>query len=164
MKILYIAVHDYKNENNWRAHFETTAVEILQQTDGQLTHFVAGVGTGGTITGVGRRLKEFSKNIQICCVAPDEFPGIEGLKPLGSPEYIVPKIYDDSIVDQKIPISIDQAYDMCNTLAKYGWFVGQSSGAYMQAAYEVAKRIQKGKIVTVFCDIGERYFSTRLWD
>ena len=160
----YFMIDQYENDDNWLAHYHTTAIEILEQTQGELTHFVAGVGTGGTITGVGRRLKEFSRDIQICCVAPDEFPGIEGLKPLGSPEYIVPKIYDDSIVDQKIPISIDQAYDMCNTLAKHGWFVGQSSGAYMQAAYEVAKRIQKGKIVTVFCDIGERYFSTRLWD
>ena len=95
----YFMIDQYENDNNWLAHYHTTAIEILEQTQGELTHFVAGVGTGGTITGVGRRLKEFSKDIQICCVTPDEFPGIEGLKPLGSPEYIVPKIYDDSVVD-----------------------------------------------------------------
>ena len=77
----YFMADQYKNENNWRAHFETTAAEILQQTEGKITHFVAGVGTGGTITGVGRRFKEFNPDIQICSIVPDDFPGIEGLKP-----------------------------------------------------------------------------------
>ena len=160
----YFMADQYKNENNWRAHFETTAAEILQQTEGKITHFVAGVGTGGTITGVGRRLKEFNPDIQICSIVPDDFPGIEGLKPLGQPEDIVPEIYDDSIVDVKLPVTIDDAYDMCNELARKGWFVGQSSGAYMKGVYDIAREIQKGLIVTIFCDLGERYFSTRLWD
>ena len=160
----YFMADQYKNENNWRAHFETTAAEILQQTEGKITHFVAGVGTGGTITGVGRRLKEFNPDIQICSIIPDDFPGIEGLKPLGQPEDIVPEIYDDSIVDVKLPVTIDDAYDMCNELARKGWFVGQSSGAYMKGVYDIAREIQKGLIVTIFCDLGERYFSTRLWD
>ena len=160
----YFMADQYKNENNWRAHFETTAAEILQQTEGKITHFVAGVGTGGTITGVGRRLKEFNPDIQICSIVPDDFPGIEGLKPLGQPEDIVPEIYDDSVVDVKLPVTIDDAYDMCNELARKGWFVGQSSGAYMKGVYDIAKEIQKGLIVTIFCDLGERYFSTRLWD
>ena len=160
----YFMADQYKNENNWRAHFETTAAEILQQTEGKITHFVAGVGTGGTITGVGRRLKEFNPDIQICSIVPDDFPGIEGLKPLGQPEDIVPEIYDDSVVDVKLPVTIDDAYDMCNELARKGWFVGQSSGAYMKGIYDIAKEIQKGLIVTIFCDLGERYFSTRLWD
>ena len=160
----YFMADQYKNENNWRAHFETTAAEILQQTEGKITHFVAGVGTGGTITGVGRRLKEFNPDIQICSIVPDDFPGIEGLKPLGQPEDIVPEIYDDSVVDVKLPVTIDDAYDMCNELARKGWFVGQSSGAYMKGVYDIAREIQKGLIVTIFCDLGERYFSTRLWD
>ena len=160
----YFMADQYKNENNWRAHFETTAVEILRQTEGKITHFVAGVGTGGTITGVGRRLKEFNPDIQICSIVPDDFPGIEGLKPLGQPEDIVPEIYDDSIVDVKLPVTIDDAYDMCNELARKGWFVGQSSGAYMKGVYDIAREIREGLIVTIFCDLGERYFSTRLWD
>ncbi len=160
----YFMADQYKNDNNWRAHYDTTAVEILEQTDRRLTHFVGGVGTGGTITGVGRRLKEYHSQIQICCITPDEFPGIEGLKPLGNPEDIVPEILDKSVIDQKIPVTIDQAYEMCSRLAKQGWFVGQSSGGYLQGAYEVAKQIEEGVIVTVFNDLGERYFSTRLWD
>lgn len=136
----------------------------MRQTEGKITHFVAGVGTGGTITGVGRRLKEFNPNIQICSIVPDDFPGIEGLKPLGRPEDIVPEIYDDSVVDVKLPVTIDDAYDMCNELARKGWFVGQSSGAYMKGVYDIAREIREGLIVTIFCDLGERYFSTRLWD
>lgn len=160
----YYFADQYKNENNWRAHYETTGVEILEQTAGRITHFVAGVGTGGTITGVGKRLKEYSPDIQICGIVPDEFPGIEGLKPMGRPEDIVPEILDESIINQKISVTIDHAYDMCSRLARQGWFVGQSSGGYLQGAYEVAKEIQEGVIVTVFNDLGERYFSTRLWD
>ena len=160
----YFFADQYKNENNWRAHYDTTAVEIWEQSRGELTHFVGGVGTGGTVTGTGRRLKEYNSDIQICCITPDDFPGIEGLKPLGNPGDIVPEILDESVVDCKIPVTIDQAYDICGRLAKRGWFVGQSSGGYLKGAYEVAKRIGKGTIVTVFNDLGERYFSTHLWD
>ncbi len=160
----YYFADQYQNDNNWRAHYDTTGVEILKQTAGHVTHFVAGVGTGGTITGVGHRLKEHNPDIQVCGIVPDEFPGIEGLKPMGRPEDIVPEILDESIIDKKIPVTIDHAYDMCSRLAKRGWFVGQSSGGYLQGAYEVAKEIQEGVIVTVFNDLGERYFSTRLWD
>ena len=160
----YYFADQYKNENNWRAHYDTTGVEILKQTAGHITHFVAGVGTGGTITGVGRRLKEHNPDIQVCGIVPDEFPGIEGLKPMGRPEDIVPEILDESIIDKKISVTIDHAYDMCSRLALQGWFVGQSSGGYLKGAYEVAKEIQEGVVVTVFNDLGERYFSTRLWD
>ena len=83
---------------------------------------------------------------------------------MGRPEDIVPEILDESIINQKISVTIDHAYDMCSRLASQGWFVGQSSGGYLQGAYEVAKEIQEGVIVTVFNDLGERYFSTRLWD
>lgn len=160
----YFFKSQYENENNWRAHYDTTGVEIWEQTGGKLTHFVAGVGTGGTITGVGRRLKEYNPDVQVCSIAPEVFPGIEGLKPLGDPEDIVPEILDETVIDYRIPASIEDAHEMCSCLAQQGWFVGQSSGGYLYGAYKLAQQIQEGTIVTVFNDLGERYFSTRLWD
>ena len=160
----FFLVNQYANENNWRAHYETTAAEILAQTGGKLTHFVAGVGTGGTITGVGRRLKEHDPNIRVVCILPESFPGIEGLKPLECPEDIRPEILDESVIDEKIPVSAEDAYDYCRRLALRGVFVGQSSGAYLAGAAAIARRESRGLCATVFCDIGERYFSTRLWD
>lgn len=160
----YFFNSQYDNENNWLAHYETTGVEIWKQTGGKVTHFVAGVGTGGTITGVGRRLKSYNSDIQVCSISPEVFPGIEGLKPLGDPESIVPAILDESVIDCRIPTTIENAYEMCSRLARSGWFVGQSSGGYLYGAYKVAQQIQEGVIVTVFNDLGERYFSTRLWD
>ena len=160
----YFFNSQYDNENNWLAHYETTGVEIWNQTGGKVTHFVAGVGTGGTITGVGRRLKNYNPDIQVCSISPEVFPGIEGLKPIGDPENIVPAILDESVIDDRIPTTIEDAYEMCKRLARRGWFVGQSSGGYLYGAYKVAQHIQEGVIVTVFNDLGERYFSTRLWD
>lgn len=160
----YFFKSQYENDNNWRAHYDTTGVEILQQTDGKITHFVAGVGTGGTITGVGRRLKDYSPDIEVCSIVPEEFPGIEGLKPLGSPDDIVPEILDESVIDHRFAASIEDAHYMCNRLAQIGWFVGTSSGGYLYGAYKLAQEIQRGVIVTVFNDLGERYFSMRLWD
>ena len=160
----YFFKSQYDNDNNWRAHYETTGVEIWNQTGGKVTHFVAGVGTGGTITGVGKRLKNYNPDIQVCSISPDAFPGIEGLKPLGHPDDIVPAILDESVIDCRIPATIENAYEMCSRLARRGWFVGQSSGGYLYGAYKVAQEIQEGIIVTVFNDLGERYFSTRLWD
>ncbi|MBZ0270573.1 cysteine synthase family protein [bacterium] len=154
----------YGNDSNWQAHYSTTAEEILEQTGGKLTHVIAGVGTGGTITGLGRRLKEHDKNIRVVCVIPDAFPGIEGLKPLESPEDIRPDILDESVIDEKIKVTIDDAYDYCGKLARNGVFAGQSSGAFLKGVHEIAKREKRGRFVTVFSDIGERYFSTRLWD
>jgi cysteine synthase B len=154
----------YANENNWLAHYHDTAGEILLQTDGKLTHFVSGIGTGGTITGVGRRLKKDLPGVEIVQIVPEDFPGIEGLKPLESPGDIIPKILDSSVVNQKVRVSSADAARMCALLAQYGIFAGQSSGAYMQGVYETAKRIRKGVIVTLLNDIGERYMSTRLWE
>ncbi|MEE9219539.1 MAG: cysteine synthase family protein [Acidobacteriota bacterium] len=159
----YFFCDQYANDNNWRAHYEGTAAEILDQTGGRLTHFVAGVGTGGTLTGVGRRLKEHDRNIQIVCVQPDRFPSIEGLKPLGSPGDIVPKILDQTVIDEWLPIGAEDAYRMCSRLAGHGFFVGQSSGAFLAGALAVARRGKKARVVTLFPDLGERYFSTRLW-
>jgi S-sulfo-L-cysteine synthase (O-acetyl-L-serine-dependent) len=160
----YFMPDQYANEQNWRAHHETTAEEILEQSGGRITHFVAGIGTGGTITGVGRRLKSHDPKIQVACVVPESFPGIEGLKPLERPEDIVPKILDASVIDRRIRVTIEEAYVLCHSLARRGLFVGQSSGAYLSAALTVARDAPGARIVTVFSDLGERYFSTRLWD
>jgi len=160
----YFFCNQYENDWNWKAHYESTAPEILTQTNGRLTHFVAGVGTGGTITGVGRRLKEVNPNIKIISVLPDNFPGIEGLKPLRGPDDIRPKILDESVIDEWIDVTAEDAFNMCQRLAKCGLFVGQSSGAYLYGAYQVAKREKTGTIVTLFPDIGERYFSSGLWE
>lgn len=160
----YFHSDQYSNDDNWRAHYETTAVEILEQTGGKLTHFVAGIGTGGTITGVGRRLKEHDPKIKIVAVIPDPFPGIEGLKPLERPEDIRPKILDESVIDERVKVGIEDAFTYCHRLARRGLFVGQSSGAVLEAIRRVALRERAGRFVTVFADLGERYFSTGLWD
>jgi cysteine synthase B len=154
----------YANDNNWLAHYHDTAGEILVQTDGKLTHFVSGIGTGGTITGVGRRLKKEIPGVEVVQIVPEDFPGIEGLKPLESPGDIIPKILDSSVVDKKVRVTSADAARMCALLARFGIFAGQSSGAYLQGVYDTAKRIGKGTIVTILNDIGERYMSTRLWE
>ena len=160
----YFFADQYSNASNWQAHYHGTAAEILEQTNGQLTHFVGGIGTGGAITGIGRRLKEYNPNIQVIGVIPEEFPGVEGLKPLGTPDAIVPAILDQSVIDVRVDVTIEDAYEMCWRLARAGFFVGQSSGAYMQGVYTVAKTIRTGRIVTLFNDLGERYMSTHLWE
>ena len=160
----YFFCDQYSNDDNWRAHYETTAAEILEQTAGRITHVVAGVGTGGTVTGLGRRLKEHDPKIRVVCIIPDVFPGIEGLKPLGQPEDIVPAILDESVIDEQVPVTSDEAYVMCGRLARAGFFVGQSSGAYLVGVERIARRERHGCFVTLFNDLGERYFSTRLWD
>lgn len=159
----YFFADQYSNDANWRAHYDTTAEEILAQTGGKIDWFVAGVGTGGTITGVARRLKAYDRKIRVACVMPEEFPGIEGLKPLG-PGHIMPKIFDDRVVDEWIPVKIEDAYDMCTRAARLGFFVGQSSGGYLYAAWRIARQIRRGQIVTLFPDLGERYMSTKMWD
>ena len=154
----------YSNNNNWLAHYNTTGVEILAQMEGNITHFITGIGTGGTLTGVGRRLKEEIPGVQVVQIVPEAFPGIEGLKPLDSADDIVPEILDSSLVDQKVPVSSDDSAKMCELLATQGLFVGQSSGAYLKGVYETAKSIEQGTIVTILNDIGERYMSTSLWE
>jgi cysteine synthase B len=161
----YFFCDQYSNDHNWRAHYDTTAVEILEQTGGRITHFVCGVGTGGTITGVGRRLKEHNRAIEVVCIQPDAFPGIEGLKPLGNPEDLVPAIFDRSVVDGQLPVRPEDAYAVSNRLAKRGLFVGQSSGAYIHVAGQVAREAgPRAAVVTILNDTGERYFTTRLWE
>ena len=160
----YFFADQYANENNWIAHYETTGEEILNQTGGEITHFVCGVGTGGTITGVGRRLKEYDNSIQIYCIRPERFPGVEGLKPLGQPEDIVPEILDESVIDGYVDVPIEETANQVHLLARQGLFMGQSSGALLYGTCEVADMFPDAKIVTVFPDFGERYFSMGLWD
>jgi cysteine synthase B len=160
----YFFCDQYGNDDNWRAHYETTAAEILEQTGGHVTHLVVGVGTGGTLTGVGRRLKEHDPRIKVVSIVPEVFPGVEGLKPLGRPEDIVPAILDQTLIDERVPVTADETHAMCVRLARAGFFVGQSSGAYMTGLERVARRERRGRFVTIFNDLGERYFSTRLWD
>jgi cysteine synthase B len=160
----YFFADQYSNPSNWQAHYYGTAEEILTQTDGQLTHFVGGIGTGGAITGIGKRLKQHNPAIQVIAIVPEEFPGVEGLKPLSNPDAIIPAILDESVIDARVNIAVEDAYNMCWRLARAGFFVGQSSGAYMQGVYSVAKSIRAGRIVTLFNDLGERYASTHLWE
>ena len=157
----YYYSDQYSNQNNPQAHYDTTAEEILRQMP-DVTHFVGGVGTGGTISGVGRRLKEHNSNIKVISIDPPEWPGVEGLKPL-SAGHIIPDTFDSSVVDEMLVIDVDESYAMSRRLSAVGLFAGQSSGAYVQGAHEIAQRERTGRIVTVFNDIGERYFSTGMW-
>jgi cysteine synthase len=144
------------------AHFETTAEELLSQVD-NITHFVAGVGTGGTISGIGKKLKQHNSNIQIILINFDEWPGIEGLKHIGEGHYI-PDTFDQSIVDSVIHVDIEKAAAISKLLAYKGLFIGQSSGAYITAAIEICRKHQNNnRVVTILNDIGERYFSTGIW-
>ncbi len=159
----YFLCDQYANDDNWLAHYEGTAVELLSQIDKPIDHFVCGIGTGGTITGIGKRLKELNKKMTIWALRPEVWPGIEGLKPLGSPEDIIPKIFDESLVDEWIDITATEAKQWCHIIVKHGFFVGQSSGAYLAACEKVIGQIQTGTVVTLLKDLGERYYSAGLW-
>ncbi len=160
----YCKLDQYNNPSNPQAHFESTGPEIVDQTGGQVTHFLASIGTGGTIMGTGRYLKSFNKNIQVVAIEPDDpLHGLEGLKHMESS--IVPGIYHEDQHDSKIPAPTEVSYDMAKRLAREeGLLVGQSSGAVMWAALELAKTLQKGLIVVIFPDGGDKYLSTRLWE
>ncbi len=159
----YYFADQYSNASNWEAHYEGTASEIASEAPADMTHFVAGVGTGGTITGVARRLNEARPDVQIVCAAPPEFPGVEGLKPMG-PEHLIPEIFEGSLVDTWVDVDVDRAREFSVRLAAEGLFVGQSSGAYMYAAESILEDDPQAVIVTLFPDAGDRYFSTGLWD
>ena len=158
----------YSNGGNWKAHYHGTGAELLAQTEAAAASaphaFVAGVGTGGTITGAGRRLREANPDVHIACVIPDVFPGIEGLKPLGAPDDIVPAILDDALIDERIDVRMEQATAVCRRLSKAGLFVGPSSGAYVHAALAVAASGRYPVVATILSDGGERYSSTGMWD
>ena len=159
----YFKPDQYFNPMNVQAHYETTGPEVYRQTQGEVTHFVAGIGTGGTIMGTGRYLKEKNPKIRIIAVEPDDaLHGLEGLKHMASS--IVPGIYHEEELDQKINVSTEAAYAMVYRLSQEeGLLVGQSSGAAMHAVLGIAKQLQWGTIVTVFPDFGDKYLSTNLW-
>ena len=159
----YWLCNQYENDNNWLSHFEETAEELINQISGQITHYVGGVGTGGSLTGIGRRLKAENPLVQIIAIRPELWPGIEGLKPLQSEGDIIPKIFDESIIDEWIDVRADDAKQWCKNLAKKGIFVGQSSGANLAGISEIIKNLSDGVIVTLLNDFGDRYFSTGLW-
>jgi cysteine synthase B len=159
----YFKPDQYFNPMNPQAHYETTGPEIYRQTNRSVTHFVAGIGTGGTIMGAGRYLKEMNPAIKVIAVEPDDaLHGLEGLKHMASS--IVPGIYHEEELDEKFPVSTDDAYAMVYRLSQEeGVVVGQSSGAALFAAIKLARRIRSGTIVTVFPDFGDKYLSTNLW-
>ena len=159
----YFYPDQYSNPANARAHYEGTAVEILEQTGGRITHFVAGLGTTGTFVGTSRRLKEHDPSIRTIAVQPeDSFHGLEGLKHL--PTAIMPKIWDPSLADEIWGCPTEPAYDLARGVARTeGLLVGHSSGAALWAVRKLASSIREGVVVTVFPDSGDRYLSTGLY-
>ncbi len=159
----YFYADQYNNDANWQAHYETTGAEILEQTDGRITHFVAGLGTSGTFVGTGRRLRAFRHDIKLISVQPESpLNGIEGLKHMETA--IRPGIYDDTLADEDARVSTERAYALTRQLAtEEGLLVGVSSGAALAAALDVARRVRAGVIVTIFPDSGTRYLSESFW-
>ena len=159
----YFMPDQYNNPANPESHYETTAPEIYQQTQGMITHFLAGIGTSGTLMGTGRRLKEFNPNIKVIAIEPSEsLHGLEGLKHMATS--IVPGIYDSAFPDEIIQVSTDDSYRvMKELLKKEGILVGHSGGAAVHATLEYAKRLKDGVLVTMLPDGGYRYLSGGLW-
>ncbi len=163
----YWYADQYSNDNNWRAHYRTTANEIWQQTEGRVTHFVAGLGTSGTFVGTTRRLKELNPRVQCISLEPDSpFNGLEGLKHMETA--MVPRIYDANLADRKMEIETEAAYEMARRLARErGLMVGISAAAAvaasMRIAEECAESNEKAVIVTVLCDGADKYLSERFW-
>ena len=163
----YWYADQYSNDNNWRAHYQTTANEIWKQTEGRATHFVAGLGTSGTFVGTTRRLKELNPRIQCISLEPDSpFNGLEGLKHMETA--VAPRIYDAHLADRKLEIETEAAYAMARQLAREnGLMVGISAAAAVAAskrvAEECAERNEKAVIVTVLCDGADKYLSERFW-
>ncbi len=159
----YFYSDQYNNPANWQAHYCTTAPEIWEQTEGQVTHFVAGLGTSGTFMGTGRRLRELNPVIRLISFQPDSpFHGLEGMKHMESA--IVPGIYDPHLADENREVGTEAAYEMVKRLAREeGILVGISAAAAMVCSLRVAEEIDEGVIVTIFCDSGARYLSERFW-
>ncbi len=159
----YFMPDQYNNPQNPRAHYETTAVEIWEQTGGRVTHFLAGLGTSGTFMGTSKRLKEFNPNVRTIAIEPAEaLHGLEGMKHM--PTSIVPGIYDSAFPDELVRVSTEDAYNlMKDLLKKEGIFIGHSGGAVAYATLEYAKKLEEGVLVTVFPDGGYRYLSGGIW-
>jgi cysteine synthase B len=159
----YFYPDQYNNPANWQAHYGTTAAEIYEQTNGRITHFVAGLGTTGTFVGTSRRLKELVPSVKCIAFQPDSpLHGLEGLKHLSTA--LVPGIYDSTLADENLEISTEESYDMVKRLAREeGLFVGVSSGAALATALKVAQSLDEGVVVTIFSDGGSKYVSESFW-
>ncbi|MGH7791741.1 MAG: PLP-dependent cysteine synthase family protein [Thermodesulfobacteriota bacterium] len=159
----YFMPDQYNNPANTLSHYETTAPEIWQQTQGRITHFLAGIGTSGTLMGAGRRLKEFNPDIKVIAIQPAEsLHGLEGLKHMATS--IVPGLFDPTFPDEMIYVSTDDSYRVMKELVKKeGIFVGHSGGAAVYSTLEYAKRLKEGVLVTIFPDGGYRYLSGGIW-
>jgi S-sulfo-L-cysteine synthase (O-acetyl-L-serine-dependent) len=162
---LYWYANQYNNDANWQAHYKSTGPEILRQTDERVTHFVAGLGTSGTLIGTGRYLREQVPHVKIIAFQPDaSFHGLEGLKHM--PTAIRPGIYDPSFADETRAVRTEDAHEMVLRLAREeGLFVGISSGAAAVTALRLAEELQEGIVVTLFPDAGYKYLSDKsLWE
>jgi cysteine synthase B len=163
----YYYLNQYDNDANWQAHYKTTGVEIWEQMAGRVTHFLAGLGTSGTLMGTGRRLKEFNPAIQVISLQPDSpFHGLEGLKHMETA--IQPGIYDPDFADRNINVGTEESYDMARRLAREeGYLVGISAAAAMVGALriadELAERDQPATVVTIFPDNAYKYLSEPFW-
>jgi cysteine synthase B len=160
----YFYPDQYKNPANPRSHYESTAPEIWEQTDGEVTHFVAGLGTSGTFVGTATRLREYNPDIKVVSFEPDSpFHGLEGMKHMASA--IVPEIYDPTIADQNFGTPTEDAYDMVKRLAREaGILVGISAGAAVATSLRVARELESGVVVTVLCDSADKYLSESFWE
>ena len=159
----YFYPDQYNNPANWQAHYETTAPEIWKQTEGKITHFVAGLGTSGTFMGTGRRLRELNPTVRLISFQPDSpFHGLEGMKYMATS--IVPGIYDPALADENREVATEAAHAMVKRLAREeGILVGISAAASLVCSLQLAEELEEGVIVTIFCDSGTRYLSERFW-
>ena len=158
----YFYPDQYNNDANWLAHYEGTANEIWEQTEGRVTHFITGLGTSGTFVGVVRRLRELNPGLRAISVQPESpLHGLEGLKHMATA--MAPGIYDDKLADENVEVSTEDAYLMVRRLAHEGLLVGPSSGANVFAARRVAQSLRTPSLVaTILCDSGERYLAEDL--
>lgn len=159
----FFYANQYDNDANWLAHYHGTAEEIWRQTQGRITHFVVALGTGGTFTGAGRRLRELNPKIRLISLQPDSpLNAIEGWKHM--PTAIRPQIYDPALADENIEIATEEAHAMARQLAREaGLFVSPSAGGAVAGALRVAERLKEGVIVTLLADAGYKYVSERFW-
>ncbi len=160
---LYFYPDQYGNPANWQAHYNGTGLEIYEQTEGRITHFVAGLGTSGTFVGTSRRLSELNPRIRLISMQPDSpMHGLEGMKHMATS--IVPPIYDTSLEHSQVEVSTEAAQEMVLRLAREeGLLVGISAGANVEAALQVARTLKEGVVVTVLCDGGMKYLNERFW-
>ena len=159
----YKMLNQFANEDNWKAHYKTTGPEIWRDTNGEITHFVSAMGTTGTVMGTSTFLKEKNKNIQIIGAQPTDNSRIPGIRKW-SPEFL-PKIFNPKKVDTVIEVSETEAREMTKRLAKEeGIFAGMSSGGSVTAAIKLSETIEKGIIVAIICDRGDRYLSSDLFE